>query len=327
MIELSVLIATRNRHDLLRRCLDSLGSQTQDPADFEVIVADDGSSDGSAAMAEGLATPFRLRALRLEGGGQAAAQNAALEVAEGEACLFLDDDVIASPDLIMEHVKAHREDARAVGIGSLRQQPPDRPDWYALMFARTWNAHYEKFDDEEPQWFDCYGANISAPRAKLAEVGGVATEFDVGFDLELGYRLEKAGCTFRYLPQAHGVHDDQKRGRQMLLNARRQGVSHVELAHRHPEMTSWLLGWIGPAGPVELAVRRLLIALRVPPTVLARLGPLVPGAELQGRAFSAIKRLAFWQGARDSLSPEAWRRIATVSGQGTREGQTDPAAE
>ena len=99
MTELSVLIATRNRRDLLRRCLDSLAEQTADPARFEVIVADDGSGDGSAAMTEELETPFRLRLLRLGGGGQAAAQNAALELAEGAACLFLDDDVVASPEL------------------------------------------------------------------------------------------------------------------------------------------------------------------------------------------------------------------------------------
>jgi GT2 family glycosyltransferase len=327
MTGLSVLIATRNRRDLLRRCLDSLGRQTEDPAGFEVVLADDGSGDGSAAMAEALDTPYRLRVLRLEGGGQAAAQNAAIGLAEGEACLFLDDDVIASPELIAEHLKAHRQDALTVGIGSLDQQPPDRPDWYARLFAKAWNAHYGKFDDEEPQWFDCYGANISAPRAKLEEVGGVAAEFEVGFDLELGYRLEAAGCTFRYLPHAHGAHDDQKRGPQMLLDARRQGASHVELAHRHPEITPWLLGWSGPAGPVELAVRRLLIALRVPPALLTRLGPLVPGARLQGRAFAAIKRLAFWQGARESLSPDEWRQIASRREQGTRRGQAGPAAE
>ena len=43
-IELSVLIATHERREILGRCLDSLAAQTADPAAFEVIVADDGSS-------------------------------------------------------------------------------------------------------------------------------------------------------------------------------------------------------------------------------------------------------------------------------------------
>ena len=50
-----------------------------------MIVADDGSSDGTAAMVESFAAPFRLRLLKLEQGGQAAAQNEAIEVAEGAA--------------------------------------------------------------------------------------------------------------------------------------------------------------------------------------------------------------------------------------------------
>ena len=321
MTELSVLIATRDRRDLLRRCLDSLGHQTQATASFEVIVADDGSSDGTAAMAQKLDTPFPLRVLRLEGRGQPSAQNAALGVAEGAVCLFLDDDVTASPELIAGHIDAHRENPVVVGVGSISQQPPDTRDWYAQMFARSWNAHYKKFTDEEPQWFDCYGANISAPRAKLEEIGGIATDLDVGFDLDLGYRLCEAGCTPRYLPAAHGTHDDQKHSRQMLVDARRQGASHVQLARRRPAMAPWLLDWIGPAGPIERAARRLLIALRIPPPLLARLGPLVPGAKLQARAYSAIKRLAFWRGARTSLGRAEWNEITRTHRQQAQAGQ------
>src|SRR6266550_3444939 len=97
---LSVIVASRNRRDLLRRCLDSLCRQTCDPASYEVIVADDGSTDGTAETVERLRTPFALRLLRLEQAGQAAAQNAAIEASEGEICLILDDDVIASPELV-----------------------------------------------------------------------------------------------------------------------------------------------------------------------------------------------------------------------------------
>jgi hypothetical protein len=210
---------------------------------------------------------------------------------------------------VAEHVAAHRDDPTVIGIGSITQLPPAARDWYARMFARSWNRHYDKFADAEPQWFDCYGANISAPRAKLREIGGVATDLDVGFDLELGYRLCEAGCTPRYLPAAHGVHDDQKRGRQILEDAQRQGVSHLQLARRCPAMASSLLDWAGPADPRELAARRLLIALRVPPSLLARLGPLIPGLERQARGCSAIKRLAFWRGARSSMSRREWNEI------------------
>ena len=64
--QLSVLIASHNRRELLRRCLDSLARQTQDPATFAVIVADDGSTDGTADMVASFEAPFRLSLLRLE---------------------------------------------------------------------------------------------------------------------------------------------------------------------------------------------------------------------------------------------------------------------
>ena len=83
-----------------------------------MIVADDGSSDGSAEMLESLQTPYRLRVLRLGKGGKPAALNAALQVAEGDVCLFLDDDIIASPGLVAAHVEAHRATPKTLGWAS-----------------------------------------------------------------------------------------------------------------------------------------------------------------------------------------------------------------
>jgi glycosyltransferase involved in cell wall biosynthesis len=50
--ELSVLIASHDRPEKLRRCLESLAEQSADPASFEVIVADDGSPESTAALVE-----------------------------------------------------------------------------------------------------------------------------------------------------------------------------------------------------------------------------------------------------------------------------------
>jgi glycosyltransferase involved in cell wall biosynthesis len=312
-VEASVLLASHNRQRLLRRCLDALSRQSLDPAAFEVIVADDGSADGTAAMVEAFEAPYRLRLLRLQQGGQAAAQNAALAVAEGAMCLFLDDDIIASPQLLEAHLAAHRADPAVVGIGAIEQKPPAARDWYAQMFARSWNAHYDEFQWRAAHWTDCYGANLSAPRASLVAIDGVATAVPVAFDLELGYRLERAGCRLAYLGEARGVHDDDKRGRQMIGDAVRQGRVHAELARSHPEASSDLLDWEERSGAKERALRRLLLALRLPPTLPARLGPLLPGIERQLLAYAIIRRLAFWSGVRAAVSRAEW---ASLSGSG-----------
>lgn len=308
-LELSVIVATHNRRDLARRCVASLEEQKLAPGDFEVIVADDGSTDGTADALEALRTPFALRVLRLSKGGQAAAQNAAIEAAEGSVCLFLDDDVVARPELLGEHRAAHRGEASVVGVGRLTQRPPDARDWYAHAFAAAWNSHYDRLEERRLDWTACFGGNLSAPRAALREIGGFATGLLVGEDMELAYRLERHGCSVQYLPQASAVHDDQKGWRQILDDSRRQGLGQLELAEVHPPMRAKLLGWFGLTSRREVVVRRAALALRLPPAVLARLGGLARSAGGREAWFYFVSRYAFWRAVRRNVSRERWEQI------------------
>lgn len=306
--KLSVIVASRNRRALLQRCLRALAAQNADPASFEVIVADDGSSDETPKLLESLQTPFRLRVLRLDGNGQASAQNAAIEVAAGDFCLFLDDDVVASPELVSEHLAAHSANERMIGVGRLTQRAPDARDWYADEFAVSWNRHYDELGEQPLEWIGCFGGNLSAPRAALEEVGGFATDLRSGDDIELSFRLQRSGCAPRYLPRAGAVHDDQKRSAQMLADCKRQGISAVELAALHPAMTPALLGWFAATTPREQVLRRLLIAMRASPRLLAGLGRLMPGRGRRQIWFQLVSRYAFWRSARASMSREQWVR-------------------
>jgi glycosyltransferase involved in cell wall biosynthesis len=198
--ELSVLIATHDRPEKLRRCLESLAGQTADPAGFEVIVADDGSPEGTAALVESFEAPWELRLLRLPKGGKSAALNAAIEAAAAPACAFLDDDILAAPGLVAAYLAAHREQPLTLGIGRLEQRPPADGNWYGVAHAVAWNERYDELTKREADWPDTYGGNFSAPRALLREVGGFDTELEAIEDIELGYRLSEAGCEPRYLP-------------------------------------------------------------------------------------------------------------------------------
>ena len=303
---LSVIVASHERRELLRRCLEALAGQTQDPADFEVVVAIDGSTDGTAAMAEAMHLPYSLRVLQLPKRGHAATQNSAIEVAAGAVCLLLDDDVIASPELVAAHIEAHRDDPMTIGVGALTQAPVRADDWYAHAFARGWTEHYAELEEREARWTDCYGANISFPRQTLLDLGGVSTDLPSAKDFDLAYRLFVAGCTPRYLPRAHGVHDDQKRSTKMLADAQRQGSMHVELADRYPEAAATLLDWYADAGGRELALRRTAIGLRLPPGPLAWLGRFLPGDGRKMIWLHFVRRFAFWRGVRGSVSRHSW---------------------
>ncbi|MGE5335882.1 MAG: glycosyltransferase [Nitrososphaerota archaeon] len=304
--QLSVILATHNRRQMLRRCIEALAGQTQDPADFELVVGDDGSTDGTAAMLRELETPFELVVRELGKVGRAAARNAAIEAARGRVCLVIDDDVIAGPELVAAHLAAHREEA-VVGIGRLDQAAPGRRDWYASAFAESWNDHFARLEGRDVDWTACYAGNLSAPREALLAVGGF-TARPTGEDAEIGYLLSaRQGCRVRYLPGAVALHDDVKRRRSLLADSARQGAGHLELSAEHPEMRPRLLGWFLATSRREVALRRALLALRAPPGPLAALGALIPGRRRVW--FQFVSRYAYWRGVRRALDRDRWERL------------------
>ncbi|HYJ22790.1 MAG TPA: glycosyltransferase family 2 protein [Solirubrobacterales bacterium] len=322
--ELSVVIATHNRHQMLRRCLDALATQTADPATFEVIVADDASSDGTPEVVEGLTTPYSLRLLRLSKHGQAGAQNAGIEAAAGIVCLTLDDDVIASPTLIAAHLEAHREDPRTIGVGALTQAPISEGDWFARSVARGWAEHYENLAGRPARWTDCFGANVSFPRQALLDAGGIATDLDVAFDFDIALRLCQRGCVPRFLPEAHGIHDDKGKGtRGMLRDAARQGAMHVELSRRYPDRAEELLNWrLGPR--TERLFRRLALACKVHPVLLAAPGHLLPGDGRKMIWLHFVRRLAFWGGVREAVTKPEWKQLTHAPDRRTQLAMASP---
>jgi GT2 family glycosyltransferase len=308
--EISVLIATHNRRELLARCLEALGRQTLDPDRFEVIVADDGSADGSAAMAEALETPYRLRVLTPGKIGHAPTQNKALEAARAPVALLIDDDIIAAPELLAAHVAAHREDPRIIGIGALTQQPVDAHDWFAKAFAQGWNEHLVGLSERPTELTDCYGGNMSFPRQALLDLGGVSTALLYAYDFDIGFRLSQVGCRPVFIAAAQVVHDDQKRYPRIIEDAERSGRACLDLCQRHPQLQPELLDWRGPAGPRELALRRRAIGLGISPFLLAKLGWALPGKGRKMLWMHFIRRLAFWRGVKAEASDAHWQELS-----------------
>jgi len=306
-IELSVLIATHDRRELLGRCLRALAEQTLEPGRFEVIVAEDGGEPGNAEAIEALALPYRVNRLELEKAGKSAALNAAIEAAAAEVCVFLDDDIIAAPELLAEHLEAHRRDPRALGIGRLTQAPPDGNDWFAQAYAVGWNHRYEELAHKPLDWTDCYGGNMSAPRSVLREVGGFAEDLGAIEDLEVGYRLTRAGCRPVYLAQAAGLHDDQKGRERIIHDNRRFGAYCAEFARRDATMAR-LISWFPQPTARDVTLRRVLLALRLPPATLASAGRLIPGSGPRQVWHGFVSRYTFWLGVRTAMSRREWKR-------------------
>jgi glycosyltransferase involved in cell wall biosynthesis len=273
MVDVSIIIPTYNRAQLLRACLEALSRQTQPTIDFEVVVVANGSSDGTAEMLANFSAPYTLRIVWQPNTGQAAALNHGIDAATGTYCLFLDDDIIAGPQLVAEHLRAG---GGVIGLGHLSLTIPPSAGGFARGFAQWWDRHYAYLEQRAPSFADCFSGNMSAPRAALCASGGFATDLVRGFDVEIGYRLEQRGLRFVYIPQATGRQDYRKDFHEIVADADSAGSAGLELYRRHPPMLPHLhLSGFHNARFRTMLLRRAMLTLRVPIGPLKLVDPLV----------------------------------------------------
>ena len=108
MCRVSVIVPVYQVEAYLPACLDSILAQTF--RDFELILVDDGTRDGSPAIMEAYAARnARIRLLHKENGGLSSARNAGLDVARGEYIAFVDSDDTVEPTLLEDTMRAADE--------------------------------------------------------------------------------------------------------------------------------------------------------------------------------------------------------------------------
>lgn len=281
----SVVIPTKDRLESLKRALDAFAGQRPDPSSFELLVADDGSSDGTAAfLAAPPAYSFSLRSVRLPGSGPAAARNQALRLARAPRILLVGDDTYPEPDAVARHIEAAA--GRDIGVqGRIEWDPaapitpvmrflaPDGPQFYFKGLAHGRPIPYTAV----------YASNFSAPTRWFLE-----DPFDEGFpaaafeDTELAYRWSRKGRTAIYWESALCVHRHHYDGIEAFLTRQRAaGRAARHAARLHPAMA------------VETIVRPLALGVLFGARYLLRnLGGGAPETEL----WDLKCRTAFLQG-------------------------------
>ncbi|MEM8932249.1 MAG: glycosyltransferase [Acidobacteriota bacterium] len=263
-MDLSVVVPTYGRREALALTLEAYERQTPDDLRFELVVVDDGSSDGTAEwLASRRPKRYRLRFDCQENAGPAAARNRALARAEGEIVLITGDDIEPTPDLLHRHVEAHRHHADPkVAVLGLTIWPPGERLTATMRHIDGPGAQQFSYGNFTPgaeyDFRHLYTSNISLHRSLLAaEPGPFSTIFpSAAFeDAELGHRLAFHGLRIVYHPEAVGHHHHPYGVRGFYRRQVRCGQMAVVLLGRHPELVRWL-------GVRELEWRRLdLLAL------------------------------------------------------------------
>jgi len=214
-MNVSVIIPTHNRSQVLLRCLTALIEQRQDvPGSLEIVVVDDGSTDGTAEavnrFSEGC--PVELRLVRLDSQrGPAAARNRGITAARSPTVIFIGDDIIPQPGFLRQHCSVHRR-FRGGNIAVLGHTTW-HPELEITPFMRWLEESGTQFDygyvtRYGPTWQHFYTSNISLRRRFMLENGVFDEEFKHAAmeDTELGFRLFSRGLKIIYCRDALAYH-------------------------------------------------------------------------------------------------------------------------
>ncbi len=240
---ISVVIATYNRCESLLRCVASFAEQSLAPDRYEIVVVNDGSTDDTAQAIGDLQLAPALRLVSQTNQGRAAARNAGIAAARAELVLFSDDDIVATPQYVAQHLEAHEQNrSRQVSVLGRCDYPPEYLDNALMRYldgSKMVLAYASMSSGQMYDWRTYYTGAISTPRQALEKIGG----FDESFrrygceDTDLGVRLQQQlGYQIYYHAPARAFHchrldlDGLKRRQIEIARA------HVKLLQTHPHL-------------------------------------------------------------------------------------------
>jgi len=221
----SVVVPTYNRRESLGQCLEALSVQTLSPSSFEVIIVDDGSTDGTTEHWRARTFPFHTVFLVVPNGGASKARNTGVAAANGKYIAFTEDDVLPDENWLQNALK-HIENG-AVDV----------------LEGRTTDLNREKevrrFEGSHvPSFIPC---NLFVRKGVFDQVGG----YDPAFydrsahlyfreDADLGFRMLDAGFRVAFAHDVTVAHPPQfTTVRECFRHARRY-VFDPLLYKKHP---------------------------------------------------------------------------------------------
>jgi glycosyltransferase involved in cell wall biosynthesis len=234
--DVSVIIPTYNRSELLGYSLESLVNQTIGKDRYEVIVGDDGSLDDTSEVVKTYSQLMNMKYVFQEDKGYrpGSVRNKAIRLAEGKVCLFVDSSVLLHPDCIAQHVLFHSRGMLPMcGIGYVYGFDHDLASDELLKkliipanvgasieaiskyknLGDVREPHYVKYKDDigslPAPWYYFWTCHVSVATADLIRNGMFDENYDGRWgveDTDLGFRLHKSGVNFGLLRSAMAIH-------------------------------------------------------------------------------------------------------------------------
>lgn len=256
----SVIIPTYNHQGLLRETLQSLAQQTYPRDRFEVIVVDDGSTDGTAAIAAET-FPFALRLVRQSNQGDAMGRNVGAQHSDADILVFLDDDIVVEPDYLTYLVQTHDQHPNWIVAGTWDLWPVKTSGLtQASKILVASGAYYARSPFSQPPadhsnhtsvvteepFADIHSNNMSLRREAYFEVGMMQpldfSGSSMWCDLEFNYRAYRHGFEFRRNTKAVCWHRDRSANSLDDFKKRMRTAAYrsVVLFQKHPDLFAYV---------------------------------------------------------------------------------------
>jgi glycosyltransferase involved in cell wall biosynthesis len=303
-MEISVVIPSFNNREVLRRTLDHLAAQSFPGTEYEVIVADDGSTDGTEDMVRAYPFPATLKYVNHQHGGFAATQNLGVRNARGRVVLFVDSDFWVEPGLLAAHHRHYHPGARGIAVqGATTGIHPDAL-LTPFMKVKLLSPDLTVRSRHRMSPYHIVTRNLSMAKADLDAAGGFDEAMrGYGYeDLDLALRLTAAGVVFEFEPDARGVHYHVETLEDVERKQYGAGQSAVYVWRKHRR--SRRLGLFLEILPWMLPIKWLVYRT---PLIMPALRRLVPIGErrnwlwILNECYKNLLQAAFYRGVFDAL--------------------------
>jgi glycosyltransferase involved in cell wall biosynthesis len=240
MPDISVILATRDRADLLPSVLDGFRRQSLSRSDYEIVAIDDGSRDATRDILAAACRDLPIRVLHQRRAGTAAALNLGVFASVSPLILFVDDDCIPDPGLLAAHVEAHRQHpAETVTVRGAATPTPDiaaSPTMHHVTELGCQLLSCSRLTPGATYDFTAFRhGQCSCKRAFLLAHGLFNPLLGFGCeDVELGWRLShRPGFRVIYRPTARSVLVRKLNFRAVCAQQEQLGTSSWLLSQLH----------------------------------------------------------------------------------------------
>lgn len=218
----SVIIPAWNCRDQVAGCLQALAAQTYPRDRFEVLLIDNGSTDGTAEVARA----FGVTALSEPTPGSYHARNRGLAEARGELIAFTDADCEPAPDWLANAVSAAQAHPHAGVLAGKIELRPSGPAIYC-----TFERLFAFRQDHDAKRGLCATANWMSRREHLQRLGGFEASRKSGADGELARKFHEAGLPVVYVDDMVVRHPARGALRDLAQRRRRLTGGRWERTH------------------------------------------------------------------------------------------------